>query len=339
MPRFIIHIGPHKTGSTYLQLSFRGLRQKLAARGVLFPDFWELAPGNPSQLPLTQQLRAGDMDKLAPRFAELRASGAQQILLSSEDLSNAEAPMLERLRELLQGDPVQFVFYARRWSELLPSSWQEHIKQGHRQTLPEFMLRHMTEAQTSRIVNFEVKLAEFAAAFGPDSLRLVAYSELRDRKIDMFRHFAKNFLDWPDAPSRAGTGPANVSGDPRQVEALRLFNVLCHGEEAPLTKALLTAFKRNWRKVELPVLFAAMDRNMARLPFNDDAPGLKGMHAALARKYLDRTVPPHHDARLFKPAHAKLAYVSTDYLAEDGVAAELNAVLRQLKSDAQPSAA
>ena len=45
-PTFILHIGPHKTGTTYLQLSFKAQRSGMEARGILYPAKWDYAPGN-----------------------------------------------------------------------------------------------------------------------------------------------------------------------------------------------------------------------------------------------------------------------------------------------------
>jgi hypothetical protein len=37
MPEFIIHIGPHKTGSSYLQNALGSMADQLHGRGVLYP--------------------------------------------------------------------------------------------------------------------------------------------------------------------------------------------------------------------------------------------------------------------------------------------------------------
>ena len=154
MPDFVIHVGPHKTGTTYLQLSFKANRPALQQRGILYPAVWDYTAGNPSHLPLAQKLKAGDRDGLAQDFATLLASGAKQVLISAEDLSNLEIPALQLLQSLVAGSAVKIVFYVRRWSELLPSSWQESIKQGQCWTLPEYMLLSLQNVAHARPAEF-----------------------------------------------------------------------------------------------------------------------------------------------------------------------------------------
>src|SRR6185312_4862270 len=37
-PRYVIHIGPHKTGTTYLQHAFAKTQKELLAEGIYYPD-------------------------------------------------------------------------------------------------------------------------------------------------------------------------------------------------------------------------------------------------------------------------------------------------------------
>lgn len=333
--KFVIHIGPHKTGTTYLQLGFRALRADLAAHGTIFPEFWELAPGNPSQLHLTQQLRDGDTAKLAPRFAELLGSGAERILLSSEDLSNLDAPALERLRALIGGNAVEFVFYIRRWSELIPSSWQESLKQGQSHTFPEFVLVHLQRAEMSRLLNFDMKLGKFAEIFGAESLRIVGFCEVRERRMDLIQHFASHFLEWADAPIPKLPPRANSSRDPREAELLRALNAIARAHGGTPADALRKAFDRARENIDTTLLYAAMDRHTATLRLNESLPALVRLHETLAEKYLPRMVPPRLPNKLFRPRNPEVSYIAPDYLAEPGAATALRTAFAQLGMPAE----
>jgi hypothetical protein len=341
MPEFVIHIGPHKTGTTYLQLHFRALRAALEERGTVFPEFWELAPGNPSQLPLTQQLRDGKLGLLRSRFAELLAGGAERILLSSEDLSNLEPPALELLRTLIGGNPVQFVFYLRRWSELVPSSWQEGMKHGQYRTLPEFILSHIQQPLLSRLLNFDLKLSRFADVFGADSIKLVSYSELRDRNIDLFKHFAASFLDWPDAHARRKLTSPNSSRAPEIAELLRAVNAMTAQRGGTPDAALRRRLDMNRHELDLEVVFAAMRNHQRTVHFNDSGAALRELHRTLILAHIAKVVEPKRNKKLFRPLSAHLAYIDGDYQLEPGVVPALAAIidrLRAIERDERPGA-
>ena len=341
MPEFVIHIGPHKTGTTYLQLHFRAMRAGLEQRGIVFPEFWELAPGNPSQLPLTQQLRSGKADLLRPRFAELLAGGAERILLSSEDLSNLEVPALELLSTLISGNKVQIVFYLRRWSELVPSSWQEGMKHGQFRTLPEFILSHIQQPQTSRLLNFELKLSRFAGVFGTDSIKLVSYSELRDRNIDLFKHFAATFLAWPDAHVRRKLTSPNSSRAPEYAELLRAVNAMTAQRGGTPDAALRRRLDMNRNALDLEPLFAAMRNHQRTVHFNDSGTALRDLHRTLVQANIAKVVEPKRNKVLFRPRSANLAYINGDYQLEPGVVPALAAIIDHLgaiKEEERPGA-
>ena len=334
-PTFILHIGPHKTGTTYLQLSFKAQRASMQARGILYPDQWDYAPGNPSQLPLVQALRAGDRAALAPEFARLIATGAEKILLSAEDMSNLEAPALELLKTLMGGCPVRVVFYFRRWSELVPSAWQESIKHGQRWTFPEFMLLTIQNVERARLLNFGHKLAPFVAVFGASALRLVSYSELRDREMDIFLHFAANFLDWPDAVAGGAPKQSNASRDLATTELLRAMNALS-GEPPGSTAGT----DRLWRRFDklpdrdfLAPVLAAIGRHTRIQRFHDGAPALHALHESLTATYLDHVVPPKRRRVLFNPKMREIAYAGGDYMAEPGVVQALHTLHARLAQE------
>ena len=334
-PTFILHIGPHKTGTTYLQLSFKAQRPGMEARGILYPAKWDYAPGNPSHLPLVQALRAGDRDSLAPEFARLIGSGAQMILLSAEDMSNLDVAALTLLKSLMDGCPVRIVFYFRRWSELVPSAWQESIKHGQRWTFPEFMLMTIQNVGHARLLNFDHKLAPFVSVFGADALRLASYSELRDREMDIFVHFAANFLDWPDAVPGGAPRESNSSRDLPTTELLRAMNAF----SGQLPGAAAGA-DRLWRKFDkladrafLAPVFSAIARHTRTQRFHDGAPTLHALHEKLAATYHEHIVPPKRRRVLFQPKVREIAYVGGDYLAEPGVGETLHALYDLLMLD------
>jgi hypothetical protein len=330
MPEFIVHVGPHKTGTTYLQLNLKDARPVLRDRGIYFPDFWDHAPGNAAQLPLVNHLRAGRADLLKPRFAEFHAGDIKMVILTAEDITNLEVPALVLLRDLIGDNPVKIVFYLRRWSELVPSSWQESVKHGHSFSLAEFTLQHISRPDSSRLLNFDLKLARLAEVFGMASLKLVAYSELRERGRDMYQHFAVNFLAWHGAKPLVKLANANASRDPREIELLRRLNSMARSDgEAPADK-LRGVFDRMRGKLDVEPLLDTMKPYVRRLRFNDDWPVLRLLHEKLLTKYYDAVVRPKPPRDLFRVRAVDLPYVSPDYVVTPESATALQKLLSQL---------
>jgi hypothetical protein len=163
VPSYVIHVGLHKTGSTYLQYRFREARAALAARGIVYPPQWE-NPRNFGHIVLANALACGNADSLIQDFAALNASDAGIVLISAEDLCNLDKAGLDTLKALTAGNRVDIVFVFRRWSALIPSIWQESIKQGNTATLTHFLLPHMMKPHMSRLLNLDLRLAPIVAA-------------------------------------------------------------------------------------------------------------------------------------------------------------------------------
>ncbi len=136
MTRFILHVGPHKTGTSYLQEAFVRTRPLLAERGVLYPATW----GRTAHHGLPELLRGGADLRLKRQFAELCMSGYPVVLISVEGLATLPRPAVERLQTLIgPGNPVRIVFYARSWADRLPSHWKQATREGATQSLPEYL--------------------------------------------------------------------------------------------------------------------------------------------------------------------------------------------------------
>jgi hypothetical protein len=103
MARLVIHVGPHKTGSTSVQSAFHEHRSRLIDHGVFYPrppagDFPE-SHSDAAFLLLKGQAREFDA-WLAEAWRQARAAACDVLLLSSEEFSNAL--VMPRLGEALQ---------------------------------------------------------------------------------------------------------------------------------------------------------------------------------------------------------------------------------------------
>jgi hypothetical protein len=127
-----LHIGPVKTGSTYLQEILCANRDRLRPHGIEVPfrdpqeawiavndlQDWKWTIDPPSQ-------HAGSWSRLVD---EVRQSGSRKVIVSQELLSFADRECVERVQADLAPANLHVVAMCRRLDLVLPSIYQEKIK-------------------------------------------------------------------------------------------------------------------------------------------------------------------------------------------------------------------
>jgi len=328
MPKYIAHIGPHKTGSTYLQASFQQWTPQLRERGILYPQQWldERAPGH---LHLYARLRAGGDSELEREFAELNSSEYRLILLSSEDLARLPADGIAHLKSLLGDSSVTIVFYCRRWSEILPSGWKEQIKQGSVLAFPEFMAAHLANPFASNMINYSNVLDRYADAFGKESISIVSYNSVIERQGNLAAHFFKTFLKWPNSPL-TDNSYLNVSLQDVDIELIRIMNVFERMRCGKCGPDIRVRYLKKKGNLDLAALGAVMEADSGVLNLNEDNPALRRLHEIIYEKYGDRLVPPRPPRHFFVPRRAQIRYIQQNYLVGPGVSDVLTGLYAQL---------
>jgi len=317
MPRYVLHIGPHKTGTSYLQVLFRDLTSQLQSRGILYPQQWttEFVLGHAA---LARRLQEGPDERLRSEFQEVNASGSDIVLISAEDLSNLSTEQIATLRDCIGGYPVSVVFYCRRWLELLPSVWQELIKHGRTFNLPEFAAMQLVNPLDSLALNYARTLDKFAAVFTRESLFLVSYSNIVDGGGNIAEHFFREFLSWHDAPV-ARKVRINASLSLLDTEMIRILNAMraMRGESADA--GARDRYLQLRGDLDLDVARAAMERHNVSLLLDENAPGLRRMQDEIFEQYGDRLMPPRAERRFFSRRKGGMKYIDSSYLLEPGV--------------------
>jgi hypothetical protein len=330
MPTYLFHVGPHKTGSTYLQKSFDKSRSALAASGILYPEQWQDGVGH---FGLVRRLRFLD-PALRLEFAELNESSIKMVLLSAEDLSDLPKESLEFLKQCVGHNEVTIIFYCRRWSELLASGWQEMVKHGETQTLPEFVAGHMVNPYASHIVNYARRLQSFTEVFGRESLRLVSYSHLMDNGEDILYHFMYSFLPISNPP-RPERVILNASMGILETELVRALNALVWAHGGPRSSLAYQNFVRAKPNLELEPFFQAMERAKRSIRLHEATGSVLEMHQRLATEYGALMVPPKPSVLLFCPRVSEIPYIGLDYLMGE----DIMGLYRNLRSVLQLEAA
>jgi len=319
VPKTILHIGPHKTGSSYLQACFRQYRDALRARGVVVPAEWESA-GNAAQTVLVAALRdGGNYEAAVETMAKIRMDGAATLLISAEDLCTLGVVQVQRLRDLLGDSDVTIVYYVRRTSDLLFSSWQEDVKHNTTMIFPEYVLNHVRNPEASLFFNLEVRLKPFIEVFGKDALRIVGYSALRDNGIDLFKHFAKRFLDWQTIEPEPQSREINIAATPTQIELLRSLNQIEKLKNPDLPRNLRARLDAALKHLDLAFLFAEMAACQKIFVFSDAFPMFARFHREQRQLYAANVVQPCPAEFLFRLARKEIPYISGDFMLRPGV--------------------
>jgi len=124
----LLHIGPHKTGTTALQGAFHLARARLAAHGV----FYAGADRSPVRATLAVTGRPAMLGEASPDIAlwdnlvrTVRESGDQRVVISSEFFDDADDAVARRVVADLGGPRVHVVATLRPLARVMPSQWQQ----------------------------------------------------------------------------------------------------------------------------------------------------------------------------------------------------------------------
>ena len=233
----LVHIGPHKTGTTTLQGAFHASRAALAKHGVRYagpgrhPMLAVLAltetPGRRGDPPPSREL----WDELV---AEVTAADDERVVVSSEFFADAAPEVIERVLDDLGRDRVHVVVTLRPLSRILPSQWQQYVQNGLRVAWADWLDRTLAKAYNGDAFA-ELKptpsfwnrhshgdlVARWAKAAGPDNVTVVVLDE-SDRTM-LFRTF-ESLLGTPAGTLTPDPDLTNRSLTAGEVELVRLLN-------------------------------------------------------------------------------------------------------------------
>lgn len=96
VPNFVIHVGPHKTGSTYIQRRLDQISDLLLAQGIYVPKDWQENEENPSHTGVVHTVRSDQLANLENVFTNLKSSDHRYVVISSEAFMDCDEEMLHQ---------------------------------------------------------------------------------------------------------------------------------------------------------------------------------------------------------------------------------------------------
>jgi hypothetical protein len=132
----LLHIGPHKTGTTAVQGALFAAKDALRAHGVEFPAHTR----HPMEAALAACARPAMMGDPAPTerhwtrlVDQVRATGRRTSVISSEFFADADDDAtIARIVERLGGERVHVLVTLRPLARIMPSQWQQYVQNGLR---------------------------------------------------------------------------------------------------------------------------------------------------------------------------------------------------------------
>jgi hypothetical protein len=235
----LVHIGPHKTGTTFVQSALHLARAKLAERGIIYPGTGQhyLAPilavtGQPALLGERQPgLRAW-----TDLVRTVHAAGAQRVVLSSEFLAQASPEVASRVVAELGGPAVHVVVTLRPLTAILPSQWQQYVQNGFQMPYEQWLAGILADPPVTPTPAFwqrhrhDVLIARWAAVAGVRNVRVVVADGADPARL--LRAF-EAMLGLPPDFLVAGRDTANRSLTQAEAEVVRRLNDVFRDQHWP----------------------------------------------------------------------------------------------------------
>jgi hypothetical protein len=226
----LVHIGPHKTGTTAIQGALHLARERLAAQGVVYPGrgrqpLWPVlaVTGQPA-------LRGEPHPEITywdHLVRDISAAGDQRVVLSSEFFAEADDTTARRVVEDLGGASVHVVVTLRSLTRILPSQWQQYLQNGYHFRYLEWLEGILSEPPRTPTPGFwrrhrhDTLTARWAAAVGAENLTVIVIDE-SDRL--MLLHIFESMLGLPSGFLIPEERTANRSLTVAEAELVRSLN-------------------------------------------------------------------------------------------------------------------
>ena len=190
----LVHIGPHKTGTTTLQGAFHAARRKVERQGVHYASPNRQAKqaaravaGRPSAYIGGRVPAEAHWLKLV---ADVEASTAKRILISAEGFADAGPAAARRMIDDLDPALVHVVATLRPLARILPSQWQQYVQNGLARTYDDWLQAIFEGPDRAGSPSFwhrhrhDALIARWAEIVGPENVTVVVVDD-RDHEASL----------------------------------------------------------------------------------------------------------------------------------------------------------
>ena len=220
--RTILHVGPPKTGSSYVQSILNHNPGLLEAAGWLYP-----AAGRTDVSADHRLLAYQSEDYLTPGLPGYQAlhdlrDADRNLIFSAEGMVYWPAERFYTLVDLIGAEEVEILFYLRDPFTVFYSTWRERVKHGYLDSLPEYFMVHFADPSNSPLMNPTLTMRKLANLGPRFKLTVLSYDKLRAEGTDIVDHLWGRMLGI-EKPFKVKREAVNASFDIEVSEFLRLM--------------------------------------------------------------------------------------------------------------------
>lgn len=189
MPKLVLHVGAHKTGTTFLQSTFFDNRAVLAEHGIHYPD---MGPNKAHHVLGAPWLNMKELDKAVKkqggteaiwdRFLSTYGTSDGTVFISSESFSrggNNSVNIPELASRLSVFDDIQVLYTLRDQAELAQSAWLQVSKNSRVLSVNPYVTEIMTNHRRGGIwYDHNLAYDHLLTGFRPDQITLLDYAKL-----------------------------------------------------------------------------------------------------------------------------------------------------------------
>jgi len=232
----LVHVGPHKTGTTAVQNALWNARSSLREQGVHHAG----RSRNPSNAvrAVAEQPSPYSVDKPPSMrnwhdlVREIERARASRVVVSSEFFAWADEDQIRRIVDDLDLERIHVVVTLRPLLRVMPSMWQQNIQQGTVAPFEDWLRQVLADPKRAfwRLERHDHLIDRWVAVVGVERVTGVVVDD-RDHGAVM-RAFEGLLGLTPDT-LRAERDLMNRSLTLAEAEAVRAFNVAFKAEDLP----------------------------------------------------------------------------------------------------------
>jgi hypothetical protein len=219
--KIIIHIGPHKPGSTYIQKNFYESREVFKKTNTCYPE--EGIGPQWGHHKLVEAIIKRDENFINIFFESI--NDYSKIIISSENFWNLSSDDLAFFNNFLHDFSIEILFFKRNFMGLLLSSWQENVKHGDVKSWSESLLHHVLRPFESPILHCTKTLKDWDNIINPERINILNYDHIVENNGDIFQETLTICGLHACAQDKKSVELVNKSLDFSSVELIRNLNI------------------------------------------------------------------------------------------------------------------
>jgi hypothetical protein len=276
--KLVLHIGPHKTGSTYIQKMLCENASRLIESAVLYPvNDWLYHYGHHGAADLR------NIDDFANYINQLqdRDNDFTSLIISSENFDRWPRDSVRFFLSSIRM-PVHIVYVYRDPLATLYSHWQEDVKFGSDKLFSDFLVRHLVDPMSSNILNPCVILDNWSQCLDKGSISIIDYDLTMQNKSNICNEFLFAIYK-SDFGLTFQQAQVNKSFSIEEAELLRALNAIDKAKRNNPAADIRTAFlKLRATDPNVSALRSAISNTISRVSVTQNS-----LLQAIAHKFFD----------------------------------------------------